>query len=99
MTTKPPLPARWDEPFPRIAIDENEGSPFDSILRIATFAADQWTLGPHGPYKTPPPSAATPRGQLREALLHLLELGFLDIDEERLNAVEHFPVTRDFPTP
>ncbi|WP_068922169.1 hypothetical protein [Planobispora rosea] len=94
-SVKPPLPARMYEPFPRIDVHEAPGSPFADVLRIAVSAADRWMLGPDGPYQHPGMSAADiVRGQLREALLHLCELGFIDIDSERMQAAKGWPMDR-----
>jgi hypothetical protein len=94
--TKPPLPTGFFDPWPRIPVDETDGGPFHEVLRLATFAADEWTFGPDGPYKQPrmTPAQAT-RGQIREGLLHLLELGLIDIDAERLNAATSLPMSRE----
>lgn len=91
---KPPIPGH-DEEWQRIPIDEGNDGAFAQVLRIGVFAADQWTFGPDGPYSKPRTAADTARGQIREALLHLLELGLVDIDVERLNAVEWFPPSRE----
>ncbi|MEV7805040.1 hypothetical protein AB0O28_19025 [Microbispora sp. NPDC088329] len=92
---KPPLPQRFGEPFPRITVDESDGSPFDRILRIGVFAADSWALGPDGPIRNPHQTKADIcRGQVREALLHLLELGLVDIDVDRLNDGNSYPAFR-----
>jgi hypothetical protein len=90
------LPAAAFDKWSRIPVDDTDGSPFREILRIADFAASDWTFGPDGPYKQPNMTPATvTRKQLREGLLHLLELGLIDIDEERLNAAIAFPTTRE----
>lgn len=87
--TKPAIPAPFGgEPFPRIRVDQSEGGPFARMLRIGVRAADAWVVGPDGPYKKPGQTgAATTRGLLRDALLYLLELGVVDIDEQRLEEV------------
>lgn len=88
MPGKPALPDAPTADLPLIAIDTGDGSDFTQILRAATFAADCWTAGPRGPYANPgmvPVDVA--RGQIREALLHLLELGLVDIDGGRLAAM------------
>ncbi|GAA3027410.1 hypothetical protein [Streptosporangium longisporum] len=93
--TKPPLPTRMHEPFPRIAVNDAPDSPFNELLGLAIAAADRWMVGPDGPLLGPDPS---PRdmvnSQLREALLHLLELGVIDIDEERMRAAPGWPMDR-----
>ncbi|RBQ21555.1 hypothetical protein DP939_02265 [Spongiactinospora rosea] len=93
---KPPLPTALGEPIPRIPVDEREGGPFDQIRHIATIAVDLWSVGPDGPYYNPAQTRSeTTRLQMREALLHLLELGLLDIDTERLAASRSWPSTRE----
>jgi hypothetical protein len=94
--TKPPFPEPGSPVFPRRQVDESEGSPFRQVLQIGVFAADQWALGPQGPYANPRQTAAeVARGQVREALLHLLEIGLLDIDEDRLAANDWWPTSRE----
>lgn len=95
MTSKPPLPDNAFAPWPRIAVDTSESGPFARILRLGVFAADDWTFGPGGPFKQPQTPAAIARGQLREALLHLLELGLIDIDTERIAAAPGIPCQRE----
>lgn len=96
MTDKPAPPDSPFDPFPRIPVDESEGTPFDRIRRIAAFAADDWVLGPEGPYKNPDMSGAQrSQGSISEALLHLLELGVIDIDVERLEAMKWTPMNRE----
>jgi hypothetical protein len=92
--TKPAIPTNPADPWPRVTVDESPGGPFDEILRTAGFAAADWTFGPDGPYKPPQSAADTTRGQVREALLHLLELGFIDIDVERMHSVGYIPMRR-----
>lgn len=96
MPEKPPLPAGLFDPFLRVEVDDSEGSAFREIVQIGLAAADDWTLGPDGPYKRPnmTPAGVT-RTQVSEALLHLLELGFIDIDEERLRAAPGWPMQRE----
>lgn len=94
MSDKPPVPARTMDPFPRIDIDED--GPFRHVLRLGVSAADRWMLGPDGPYNRPALTLSdVTRAAVREALLHLLELGFIDIDEERLSAAKGWPLHRD----
>ncbi|MFI6296819.1 hypothetical protein ACIBEJ_34880 [Nonomuraea sp. NPDC050790] len=79
-----------------VVVDEADGSPFDRIRRIAVGAADGWTLGPHGPYQHPGMTGAdVSRGQVRTALLHLLELGLITIDEQRLNELHMYRPWRE----
>lgn len=92
--TKPPIP---EDPFgdwTAIPVDTSRDSHFDRILRYAEHPALNWALGPEGPYKTPQPPIVTMRGQLREALLYLLETGFIDIDRDRVDAAEWIPMDR-----
>lgn len=86
MTAKPPLPETFSfAPVSRIPVDQTEGSDYRQVLWHAVAVATDWATGPDGPFAHP---AMTPyestRGQLNEALLHLLELGIIDIDGERL---------------
>ncbi|MEV6124402.1 hypothetical protein AB0M23_28495 [Streptomyces sp. NPDC052077] len=91
---KPPLPADVFGDWERIPVDDQAGSDFTEILRIGTFAADHWTLGPDGPHQRPRPPAAVAGSQIREALLHLLELGLIDIDTGRLHTAAGYPMQR-----
>ena len=95
MTDKPPVPATMFDPWPRIPVDTSDASPFHRILSLGGYAADEWTFGPDGPYRRPQPPATTSRGQLREALLHLLELGLIDIDTDRIDAAPGIPCRRE----
>lgn len=97
MNDKPPVPATMFDPWPRIPVDTTDSSPFDRILRLGGYAADEWTLGPDGPFKHRLTPATTMRGQLREALLHLLELGLIDIDTDRIDAAPGIPCQREEP--
>lgn len=93
MSDKPPVPARTLDPFPRIDVDEDGA--FRHIHRLGVSAADRWMLGPDGPYsRRELTSSDIIRGAVREALLHLLELGFVDIDEERLSSAKGWPLSR-----
>jgi hypothetical protein len=92
MPEKPPLPTKWGEPLPLIEVDESEGGTFSGVLRVAQIAADKWARGPGALSMT---HSEETRGTVREALLYLLELGVIDIDEERFNAVPLFPVGRE----
>ncbi|WP_330479935.1 hypothetical protein OG301_39020 (plasmid) [Streptomyces platensis] len=94
MTEKPPLPSRTFDPFPRIPIDASPGSPFADVRRIGARAATGWALGDEGPYKVQMALAEVVDGAVREALLHLLELGFIDIDEDRMRAAPGWPMYR-----
>uniref|UniRef100_UPI003F491363 hypothetical protein n=1 Tax=Streptomyces sp. CA-141956 TaxID=3240051 RepID=UPI003F491363 len=95
MDAKPPLPSDWFADWPRIAIDTSDQSGFAAINRIAGFAASSWTCNsPDGPLETPMPLMQAVDGAVREALLHLLELGLIDIDSERLHAAPSYPTSR-----
>ncbi|MFG1683527.1 hypothetical protein ACGFNP_25385 [Nonomuraea sp. NPDC049269] len=79
-----------------VTVDETEGSAFARIRRIAVGAANGWTLGPNGPYRKPGMAGADiAHGQVRAALLHLLELGLITIDEQRLNEMRMYQPWRD----
>ena len=93
VSSKPPLPARMFDPWPRIPVD-TEDADFRRIGRIGGHAATQWVLGPEGTYKQNLTLAETVDGAVREALLHLLELGLIDIDADRLNAAPGWPMSR-----
>jgi hypothetical protein len=95
-TDKPALPSRMFDPFPRIAVDTGDGSPFRHLLGLAISAAHGWTFGPDGPYKSPGQTGAeVTRMEVSEALLHLLELGFIDIDTERMKSAPGWPMKRE----
>ncbi|MER6844802.1 hypothetical protein [Streptomyces platensis] len=94
MPEKPPLPVGMFAPFTRVSVDTSPGSAFADARRIGTRAATGWALGSEGPYKTEMPLADVVDGAVREALLHLLELGFIDIDEERMRAAPGWPMHR-----
>jgi hypothetical protein len=92
---KPPLPERTFDPWPRIPIDTSEGSNFHRLNRIAGHAATGWALGPDGTYAQNLTLAETVDGAVREALLHLLELGLIDIDSQRMHAAPGWPTHRE----
>ena len=95
MTTKPPLPTDRIADWPRTAVDTADQSDFAAINRIAGFAAHSWACNsPDGPLAKPMPLMQAVDGAVREALLHLLELGLIDIDAERLHAALSYPMTR-----
>jgi hypothetical protein len=85
------------DPWPRIPVDTGPDTDFHHIDRIAGHAATHWVLGPAGTYAQNLTLATTVDGAVREALLHLLELGLIDIDTERLNAALGWPMHRDRP--
>lgn len=93
--TKPPIPGAMFADWPRIPVAEDDDGPFARVLRIGARAGSDWMLGPDGPYKHPEMTAAqATRGAVREALLHLLELGIIDVDVERLESAAGFPFGR-----
>lgn len=92
---KPPLPADWQAPWPRIDVDPADPD-VALILKLATSAADRWALGPTGPYAGPGATLMEITGNAcREGLLHLLELGLIDIDTSRLRAAPAYPIQRE----
>jgi hypothetical protein len=94
-TPKPPLPADMFAEWHRINVDTRRGTPHHRIERLATHAASHWALGPDGPYRNPGQTLASViGGAVREALLHLAELGLIDIDTERLDAAHAIPIDR-----
>lgn len=56
--TKPPIPARMFDDWPRIPVDTSRDSVFTRVERIAQGAAAGRVLGPEGPYKRPDQSLA-----------------------------------------
>jgi hypothetical protein len=95
VTDKPPLPVAKFHDWPRIPVDMSDGSDAYQIARVANWAASDWVLGSAGPYKNPDQSMAMiVRSAVREGLLHLLELGFIDIDVERMYAAKGWPMGR-----
>ncbi|GAA2770462.1 hypothetical protein XF35_38940 [Streptomyces platensis subsp. clarensis] len=95
MTTKPPLPTDRLADWARIAVDTADQGDFAAINRIAGFAASSWTVNsPDGPLAKPMPLMQAVDGAVREALLHLLELGLIDIDTDRLWAAHSWPMHR-----
>lgn len=92
---KPPLPAAMFHDWPRIPVDMSDGTDAYQIARIANWAASDWVMGDEGPYKQPSqPMAAIIRRAVEEGLTHLLELGFIDIDTERMHAAKGWPMGR-----
>lgn len=92
---KPPLPLRAFDHWQRVDVDTSPDSDFHRLDRIAGHAATHWALGPEGAYAQSLTLADTVDGAVREALLHLLELGLIDIDSERMNAAPGWPTTRE----
>jgi hypothetical protein len=87
------------DPWPRIPVDTSEDSDFHRLNRIAGNAATGWALGPEGAYAQNLTLAEVVDGAVREALLHLLELGFIDIDPERMHAAPGWPTHRERTAP
>lgn len=96
---KPPLPARMFDPWPRIPVDTSPDSDFHRLNRIAGHAATGWALGPDGAYAQGRALADVVDNAVREALLHLLELGLIDIDSDRMHAAPGWPTHRERKTP
>lgn len=93
-SVKPAVPQGLD-PWERITVDTTDGEPFQRVLRIANFAASDWVFSSKGPYRNPTMTGAEKTYfSLREGLLHLLELGLIDIDLERLEAARFVPAER-----
>ena len=94
MTVKPPLPERMFDPWPRIPVDASS-SHVREVIKLGVHAADDWLLGADGPYKQPGMTQAqiTHRA-VEEALSHLLELGLIDIDMERIDTAKGWPMSR-----
>jgi hypothetical protein len=92
---KPPLPDRILDPWPRIPVDTSEGSDFHRLNRIAGHAATGWALGPDGAYAQQRTLADIVDNSVREALLHLLELGLIDIDAARMHSAPGWPTQRE----
>jgi len=104
VTDKPALDAP-DAPFGHWPIIPHVGQPImgevKQLIRVASLAADFWHLGPDGPVRNPMTPAEANRGYLRTALLHLLELGLVDIDHERLAQGDEigYPMRREVDGP
>jgi hypothetical protein len=97
--SKPPLPARTFGPWPRIDVDTSNDSDFHRLNRIAGHAATGWAVGPDGAYAQNLTLAEVVDGAVREALLHLLELGLIDIDSQRMNDASGWPTRRERKAP
>jgi hypothetical protein len=92
---KPPLPARMFDDWPRIPVDTSRGNTFRRINDIAERAASAWVTGPDGPYKQPGMTMhEIVSGAVHEGLLHLAELGLIDIDTARLATAPGIPIRR-----
>jgi len=93
---KPPVPAHTFGDWPRIPVDTSEGSRHYELTSIGRRVATEWVLGPAGPYHNPTQTMAqTIRGAVGEALLHLLELGLIDVDTARLESAHGIPWGRN----
>lgn len=92
---KPPLPERTFDSWTRINVDTSEGGDFHCLNRIAGHAATGWALGPEGAYAANRTMADIVDNAVREALLHILELGLIDIDSERMHAAHGWPTQRE----
>lgn len=92
--TNPPLPAPLFLDWPRIPVDTADDTPYARINRIADCAARNWVMGPDGPYHREMPLAHIVSNAVGEALLHLLELGLIDVDDERITTAPGIPRTR-----
>lgn len=95
MPDKPPLPARTFDPWPRINVDTSEDGDFHRLNRIAGHAATGWALGPDGAYAQNRTLADIVDNAVREALLHVLELGLINIDSQRMHAAPGWPTRRE----
>lgn len=94
--SKPPLPAAKFLPWPRIPVDTGEGSLHQRLTTVARRPANEWINGPDGPYAHPEQHmVATIRGLVGEALLHLMELGLIDVDTDRLDNPNGLPWARN----
>jgi hypothetical protein len=94
---KPPLPNVLVNHWQRITI--NPSDPDTAwVIRLATSAAHGWLISPHGPLRDEGMTLAEiASGAVHEALLHLLELGLIGIDTDRLHAAGGFPLHREHP--
>ncbi|MEU6979626.1 hypothetical protein [Streptomyces sp. NPDC046371] len=94
MNQKPPTPTGLND-WDRITVDTGTGNDFAIINRLAGSAAMAWAINsPRGPLKNPMPLATAIDGAVHEALLHLLELGVIDIDTPRLREASAWPLHR-----
>ncbi|MEW2302037.1 hypothetical protein AB0958_19025 [Streptomyces sp. NPDC006655] len=89
---KPPVPTVKFADWPRIPVDTTDGSPHNQLTTLGRRVAYDWIMGPEGPYQDPEQSMVTTvRGAVGAALLHLMELGLIDVDTDRLNGSDSFP--------
>lgn len=89
---KPPLPVAQFQDWPRIPVPTEEGSLHYRLTTVARRPASEWVMGPDGPYHQPDMTMAqTIRGAVAQALLHLMELGVIDVDTERLDTPHGLP--------
>lgn len=90
MTAKPAFPTNPFEPWPYMPVDQTAGSDFQHLRRAAVLAADGLMLSDVRPSPTAPRAQRT-AAAVEEALLYLLEMGLIDVDEERLTAYLETP--------
>ncbi|MFJ4680605.1 hypothetical protein [Kitasatospora sp. NPDC088783] len=91
---KPALPARgWFGDWPRVAVDLTEGGDAWRIVRLAVTAAEVWVLA-DAQADASLTAAVIQREAVTVALAHLLELGLVDIDVQRLRAAPSMPMRR-----
>jgi hypothetical protein len=91
-TPKPPVPAVKFLDWPRIPVDTAEGRAHDQLTTIGRRVAHDWVMGPDGPYNHPEQNMTqTIRGLVGVTLLHLMELGLVDVDTERMAAADGIP--------
>lgn len=78
-----------------VEVDTSKDSSFAEVLSIAQSAAAHWYLSSEGPYAKPHMTPADAvAGAVRDGLLHLLELGLVDIDVPRLTELLWYPANR-----
>jgi hypothetical protein len=87
------------DPWIRIPVDTSPDSDFHRLNRIAGYAATSWVLSPDGAYAPGRTLADIVDNAVREALLHLLELGLIDIDSTRMHAAPGWPMHRERKAP
>lgn len=87
-STKPAFPDGWVAPtsaWPRIPVDQSDGSAYQRVAREAGFAATGLLVSPDGPLRPGVAPVVIADAAIGEALLYLLEFGLIDIDEARLD--------------